>query len=351
MRPLERAIRLLKISFAAGLSWYLARLVSPNGLPYFAPLAVVLTFQTAVADTVVKGFYRCAGIVGGVALALLIGHWLPVGPVAIALGVLLGLAIGTLLDVEPQITSQVGVSVIMMLASSIEHYAEYRLFETLLGAVVAVVVNALLMPSNALPQAEERVLAAADLLAASLLSLTYSPNEPLLQPIAKEIEQGMSRADQALRAAEASFKWKPFTKAGQARLAELATVLAELTRIGIQVRGVARGLKDLGPRIETWQAALNPSLKETAEAVAAYRQVVANPSAAAIRTLELAVARGQSSQTECLTVVREAQSLADLRDLSAVLANLNRILIEVSLEPRKDGGLLARQRSVAIGHD
>ncbi|HLO01641.1 MAG TPA: FUSC family protein [Symbiobacteriaceae bacterium] len=157
MRPLERVIRLLKMSLAAGLSWYLASLVSPHQNPYFAPLAVVITFQATVADTVAKAWYRCAGIVGGVAVALLIGHWLHVGAVAIALGVLIGVAISSLLHLDPQITTQVGVTVVMVLASSsTPHYAAYRLFETLLGAVVAVVVNAIIMPPSGAPHGSDR---------------------------------------------------------------------------------------------------------------------------------------------------------------------------------------------------
>lgn len=350
MRPSDRTIRLLKMSLAAGLAWYLASLVSPHRNPYFAPLAVVITFQSTVADTVAKAWYRVAGIVGGVAVALLISQWLHVGAVTIALAVLIGVAIASALRLDPQIISQVGVTVVMVLASSATpHYAEYRIFETLLGAVVGVVVNALLMPRNGLTLAEERVLAVADLLTTNLSNLAQAPQAPSV--IAKQIEAHLSSAAKALRAAEAGLKLNPFAHVGRARVRQLATALAELEKIGIQVRGIARGLNDLGPRIDACRADLGASMVETAESVATFGRAVAHPCDEAFRAVAVAVAQAQSTQTECLTHLKERTSLADLRDLSAVLADLDRILAEVRAGLPSQTGQLAVHHSVAFGHD
>lgn len=342
------------MSLAAGLAWYLASLVSPQRIPYFAPLAVVITFQTTVAETVAKAWYRCAGIVGGVAVALLLSHWLHPGAVTIALAVMLGTALSTALDLDGQISYQVGVTAVMVLASSgTPHYAEYRLLETALGAVVGVGVNALLLPPNGLPNAERRVLAVADLLSASLVYLSRAPLAAgsLVEPTAKQIEEQMSRAHQALRTAAAGFKLNPFAAAGRARLGELTKVMGDLEKIGIQVRGIARGLDDLGARTGCYPTGLSDALRETAAVLAAYRQAVERPSAEASRAVAAAVARAQSSQADCLTALREALSLADLRDLSAILADLDRILTEVSRETRREPKQILPAQSVAFGHD
>lgn len=352
MRPPDRVIRLLKMSVAAGLSWYLASLISPHRNPYFAPLAVVVVFQTTVADTLTKAWYRLAGILGGAAIALLVMQWLHVGAVTIALTVLLGTAIFSALHFDPQIISQVGVTVVMVLASSgTPHYAEYRLFETLLGTVVAVVINAAIMPPNGLPLAERRVREVADLLVSSLLQLSRAPSEAMVEPLAKQIEQQMGAAAQALQAAEASFKLNPFAQAGRDRLRELKATLSELEKIGIQVRGIARALADMGPHVHLYWAGLSQTVVETAEAVAAYRRALESSSGDASRSLATAVTQARRSQGESLIYLKEAATLADLRDLSAVLADLDRILSEVSPD---HGGLrspVAVNQSVAFGHD
>ena len=343
------------MALAAGLSWYLATLISPHPNPYFAPLAVVITFQTTVADTVAKAWYRSAGIIGGVAASLLIGHWLHVGPAAIALAVLVGVAISTALRLDPQITSQVGVTAVMVLASSATpHYAEYRVLETLLGEVVAVAVNALLLPPNGLAMAERRVLAVADRLSDSLLSLagvSQAPHGALLQPTARQIQPQMRSAFQALRAAQSSLKLNPLARAGRARIGELALAMGELEKAGIQVIGIARGLDDLGPETDPGRTGLNEALKDTAEAVAAFRRALANPSGESLQAVEAAVARAQCTQMDCLATLRATASLTELRDLYAIFADVSRILTEVSVDFRKQSGQVPAHPSIAFGHD
>ncbi|MDB4895285.1 MAG: integral rane protein [Firmicutes bacterium] len=343
------------MSLAAGLAWYLALLVVPHQNPYFAPLAVVITFQATVADTVAKAWYRIAGIAGGVAVCLLISHGLHVGAVTVGLAVLVGVALSTALHLDPQITSQVGVTVVMVLASSsTPHYAEYRIFESLLGAVVGLVVNALVMPPNGVPLAEKRILAIADLLAASLLNLSHaaqSARRASVQPIAREIEVRMRSAFQALRAAEASTKLNPFLQTGRARLSQLAVALGELEKVGIQVRGIARGLHDLAPGIDCCQAGLDDALKDTAACVVAFRRAVANPSDETFQLVAVAVAEARMSQVDCLSYLKETASLTELRDLGAILADLDRILTEVCVDLRNHRGRVVVDHLIAYGYD
>jgi uncharacterized membrane protein YccC len=351
----EQAIRLLKMSLAAGLAWYLASLVSPHQNPYFAPLAVVITFQATVADTVAKVWYRIAGIAGGVAVCLLISHGFHVGAVTIAVAVLIGVALSTALHLDPQITSQVGVTVVMVLASSsTPHYAAYRILESLLGAVVGLAVNALVMPPNGVPLAEKRILAIADLLSASLLKLAHaaqSARGASVQPIAREIEARMRNAFQALRAAEASTKLNPFLQSGRARLRQLGVAMGELEKVGIQVRGIARGLDDLAPGIDCCQVGLDDALTDTAAAVVAFRRAVESPSDEAFQLVAVAVAQARMSEVHCLSYLKETASLTELRDLGAILADLERILTEVCVDLRNHRERVVVDQLVAFGHD
>ena len=319
--------------------------LSPNPYPYFASLAVILTLQATVADTMARALYRVAGIVGGVIVGMMIGHWLRPGAVAVALALLVGLAVSTALRLNPAITSQVGVSALLVLvAQNSREYAVYRLLESALGGVVAIIVNAVIVPPNEILQAERRIAELADLLARSLSNLSRGARESAgdqLRGLAKEIDRGISNARQALRSAEASGKLNPLARKRGARLRQLSTAMGELEKVAIQVRGVARGLTDLEAGSEQRDADLQVALQDTAECIAAFGRAVPSPSDGAFRFVELAVAQARASHSRCLSHLREATTLTELRDLGAILTDLDRILTEVTVDLRTDSGQAA----------
>ena len=351
----DRVRSLLKMSLAAGLSWYLASLVSPHPTPYFAPLAVVIVFQATIAETAAKAWYRVAGILGGVSVALLVSHWFQTGAVTIAAAVLVEAALCAALRLHPAIASQVGVTTVMVLAfSTTPHYAQYRIVESFIGGVVAVAVNVLLVPPNGVAAAEQRVVGVVDLLAGTLLSLSRAApgaGETVVQSVTRESAEQMRRAVQAVQGAGSSVRLNPFARNGRARVAELGAVLVELEKVAVQVRGIARGLADLPRETDLHRIGLDEALQGTSACLTAFRHAVECPSYEKARDLEAAIARACMSQANCLSHLKRAESLTELRDLGAVLADVDRILSEVRLERWHRDGEIAVQRPVALGHD
>ncbi|GAB3818500.1 hypothetical protein GCM10028895_15840 [Pontibacter rugosus] len=86
-------LQIVKTALAAAVSWIVATTILGSEFPYFAPLASILTVQVTVADSVEKATQRIIGIVGGVAVSLLIGHWLSISSLSIFLVILIGMAI------------------------------------------------------------------------------------------------------------------------------------------------------------------------------------------------------------------------------------------------------------------
>ncbi|SDP10352.1 Aromatic acid exporter family member 1, partial [Paenibacillus sp. yr247] len=90
-------LQTVKTTLAAALSWEVATQFTSNNYPYFAPLAAVLTVQITVADSLEKAMQRTVGIILGVAVSLLVGHWFGIETLSIFLVILLGMMISNAL--------------------------------------------------------------------------------------------------------------------------------------------------------------------------------------------------------------------------------------------------------------
>ncbi|MCL8209069.1 MAG: FUSC family protein [Actinomycetia bacterium] len=142
----------VRTALAAGLAWEIARLLPGGGSkPYFAALGAILTAQVTVAGSLARGGQRVLGVVAGVGLSLLAAHVLGLSALAVALLVWLAMGFGTLLRLGPQGVSQVAVSALLVLSLGARPgYAAARLVDTVIGAAVAVALNALLWPPDPL---------------------------------------------------------------------------------------------------------------------------------------------------------------------------------------------------------
>jgi uncharacterized membrane protein YccC len=129
-----------KVAVAAGIAWAVALAVYPNGLPYLAPLAVLLIVQPTVYDSLSRAFQRVIGVVLGVAAALVVSHFLTPSGWSIALIIFVGLLLGWSVRLGPQGVVQVPVSALLVFAVGIAtpDYGGRRVVDTLIGSAIAV---------------------------------------------------------------------------------------------------------------------------------------------------------------------------------------------------------------------
>lgn len=314
-----RLVQTAKTAFAAALSWWLAVRIFGAHEPYFAPLAAILTLQVTVAETISLGAQRLLGVVGGIALSLLIAHFLTIGTLAVGLLVLLGMGTAMLAGFGPQAVAQVAVSALLVMAlKGKPGYAAMRLIETVLGAAVAVLVNALLIPSDQVSPAGRRVAELARDLAQDLrlLATRYEiPPEAVARMAATE--GGAAGAVQLL---EESLQFSPLVRWRRRRAAELSSAATRLRRVASQVRGIARSLEGM-PRER--RRAISPALLAAARGVLRYGEWVAGASKDR-RLLEPALRRLRRENERLLHeigggqehLVRASSVLADLVKLS-----------------------------------
>ncbi|WP_018477881.1 FUSC family protein [Pontibacter roseus] len=340
LEKLGLTLQIAKTAFAASLSWFIASTLLQSEYPYFAAIASIITVQVTVADSVNKASQRIIGIIGGVLLSMLLGLWFKVNAFSIFFVILIGMAISKALRMNPQIISQVAISSLLVLAfgQSEEGYAYERIVETVLGSGIAVAINALIVPQNAIPEVERSVLRYSQLAAETLRSLSA-----LMDTTSKRKRFGRAEVDalikeaadcrKTLDLAEQSLKYNLLLTHNRIALNRLAVHIANLESITIQIRGIRRSLADL-QRIKafrteyTGKEQLKRAMEATALCIAAYGQSVVGDSGADLAQLKEANQQALVEQERCLQSLAHITSLEALRDVGSILTDLSRIVAE-----------------------
>lgn len=141
-------LQVVKTAVAVVAAVLLCRLVIQGPFPTFAAIAALLVVQPSINQSFVKGLERSAGVVIGVVLAtgfhLLLGD----GVFVVLLVIVLAILIAWALRLTPTSATQVGISGMLVLTAGVvtPNYSADRILETVIGAIVALVVNALIVP-------------------------------------------------------------------------------------------------------------------------------------------------------------------------------------------------------------
>jgi uncharacterized membrane protein YgaE (UPF0421/DUF939 family) len=274
-------VQVVKAALACALSWWAASALFPGGRPYFAPLAAVLTVQVSIAESLARGGQRILGVVGGITVSLLLAHALGVSGWSVGLLVLVGMAGATALGFGAAAVSQVGISALLILAlKATPAYAAARLIDTIVGAVTAIVVNALVVPPDATPSALQEAESLAARLAEELRRLARACRGD--EAVARVRERLRRLADDAGRAkararvARETLQYSPLLAHRRGRLARVEEAIARLDATLVEIRGMARSLERLDQAGEHGlMRTLEPPLDALAEALVRYSRLIA----------------------------------------------------------------------------
>lgn len=337
-------LQIVKTAFAAAASWAVATSLLHSQYPYFAAVAAILTVQVTVADSVDKATQRIIGIIGGVLLSMLLGHWFQIGAISIFFIILIGMAIAKALRLNPQIISQVAISSLLVLAFGQlrEGYAYERIIETMIGSAIAVLINALIVPQNAVPDVERSLLTYSERSATTLTNLAalladLGTGKKIGRTEVDALIQESEKCRKALDLAEQSLKYNPLLTHQRARLSGLAEGIRQLEKITIQIRGIRRSLADLKKnqpfQLEaTYLKRLQLAMTATARCIATYGQTTISASAETRNRLQTEIQQALREQESCLNYLHQITSLATLRDMGSILTDLGRILSETQIQ-------------------
>jgi hypothetical protein len=306
-------LRTAKTTLAAVISWELALRLPGSQPPVLAPLTALLVTQLTLVKTITGSFQRVASVTAGVLLALLVAdvlglHWWSVGLV-----IFVSLALGQVLKLGPHRIEVPISALLVMTLGGTAGVARTRVLETLIGAGVGVVVNAVLVPPVYIRPAGEAIYELADDMARVLdgaaadLREGWSGEdayERLLE--ARQLDGEVGEAREAVVQAEDSLRLNPRRRLVGDPSDELREGMTTLEHSVILVRGLCRSLVDLdtvtgggGPDPELADA-LGRLLEEIAGAVRTFGE-----------TLAASVPGPQANQAPLLRALARARAARD----------------------------------------
>jgi uncharacterized membrane protein YccC len=246
-------LQVLKTSLASVGAWVLCVVLLNQPLPIFAAIAALLVVQPSVNLSLAKGIERSLGVVIGVVLAsgatLLFGHamWVVLGIIVVSL--LLAWA----LQLTPGSTVQIPISAMLVVARGAQTpgYAASRVLETVIGAIIGLIVNVVVVPPVLLAPAHDSVTRLADGIATTLESLADGlhsrRNLEVFEKIlvdARDLRRLRDAAANDITRAGDSLMLNPRGAKLRDVLARDKDFLASLSILVTRVLGVARSIRD-----------------------------------------------------------------------------------------------------------
>ncbi|TQL47809.1 aromatic acid exporter family member 1 [Homoserinimonas aerilata] len=247
-------LQVVKTSIAAVLSWLVCNVLLDQPLPIFAAIAALLVVQPSVNQSLAKGLERSLGVILGVVLAygagLLFGSssWIVLAIIVVAL--LLAWA----LQLTPGSANQIPISAMLVLAIGGGHNPQYsleRIIETIIGVIVALIVNFAIVPpvllgpaTTAVQRLASRVAATLDGLADALTTPTSGTQLSSMLAHARTLRPLQFSAAESVTRAEESLLLNPRGGRHRQRLARDRELLARLTVLVTRVLGMTRALHD-----------------------------------------------------------------------------------------------------------
>ena len=255
IRSAKRAplLQVLKSAAATIAAWLLAGWAVPGPLPVFAAIAALLVVQPSVNQSLAKAIERSIGVMAGVVIAVVLS--LVFGPLSwlVLLAVVVAMLLAWVFKATPGTASQVAISAMLVLAlgSSSPDYALDRVIETLIGAGIGIVVNALIVPPVLIEPARRTLALLGGELAASLdrlaVALTSSQTAGQLQELmveARLLRPVQDAAVTAISAGEESLTLNPRRSAHRDELHTMRALVDRLSPIVTQVIGMTRACVD-----------------------------------------------------------------------------------------------------------
>jgi hypothetical protein len=162
-RERDAFVQTAKAALAAAVAWQFAAGVFHLYDPILASVSALIVVQVTVYQSVRRAIQYSAGIVAGMTGALAIGAYVGINVLTMCLIVVLSLMIGRALRLGTQV-NQVAITGLLVLAFG-SHYGKWRIIDSVVGAVIGVVVNTLVAPPSFTRTAAKEIADLADDLA------------------------------------------------------------------------------------------------------------------------------------------------------------------------------------------
>lgn len=246
-------LQVAKSVIAIVAAWLLAQWLVPGPPPVFAGIAALLVVQPLLDQSLARAIERSIGVIGGVIVASLLGIAFGESTWVILVATSIGLLLAWALRSTVGTANQVGISAMLVLAlgAATPGYAVDRILETIIGAIVGVVVNVLIVPPVAIGPARTSVDAFTGELASTMDRLADALERPqtpsqltdlLLQ--ARLLRPMRTTADAAIETAAESLNLNPRSARYRREIEALTTRLDRFGGNATQIMGMTRAFTD-----------------------------------------------------------------------------------------------------------
>jgi len=339
--------RIWKSTLAATLAWIVAEAIgSPR--PALACLAAIIVVQITVRASLARSVQFTVAVTLGLGAALSVGALLGVHWWSVSLIVLASLVAGEVLRLGP-LSGQVAISALLAMSLG-NGYGIERVQDTAIGAVIGVLVNALIAPPSYVSEASRTLRGIGEDLGALLTDvgtgLGRSPSHETIRrwlTRARDLS-GVSRgAIATVKQGEESLQFNPRARGEMAQLARLTEARRALDHAILQTRGVIRSLLDLPQPIKDdgvvkVMVALGDMLAAAGRSCAAWGRLQERPDATADRELLMSAHDAIGHDTapvavalHLLTESSDASQASVGRLLTSVLVDAERLVREVDI--------------------
>lgn len=246
-------LQVVKSAVAIAVAWLATGWLVPGPPPVFAAIAALLVVQPSLNQSFTKAVERSVGVITGVVIASLLGIALGSGSSVILLATLVALVVAWVLRMTPGTTNQVAISALLVLAlgTATPDYAVHRVIETLVGALIGVLVNVALVPPVAVAPARTDADAlctaladALDRLAAALTSNRTPAQLTELLLEARLLRPMVRKAEDDIDAAADSLTLNPRARTHRADLEVSRALVERYAPMVTQVIGMTRAYVD-----------------------------------------------------------------------------------------------------------
>jgi uncharacterized membrane protein YgaE (UPF0421/DUF939 family) len=248
-------LQISKSILAVVIAWVLAFLLLGQTEPTFAAIAALLVMQPSINQSFARGLERSVGVVMGVGLASVVvavlGHqtsWV------VLVAIVLAMLFAWIVRLTPTSATQVPISAMLMLVTGLvtPGYAVDRIVETVIGAVVALAVNALIAPPVlvgpahlALGRLARDLATTLDELAGALETPTSAGELDAMLVFARKLRsERLPEATAGLRAGAESLTLNPRATRQRRILEADRALLRTLTNLVHRVVAMTRTLRD-----------------------------------------------------------------------------------------------------------
>ncbi|GAA0700554.1 aromatic acid exporter family protein [Kitasatospora atroaurantiaca] len=339
---------------AAVLAYVAALWLTNSPAPLLAPLTALLVVQVTLYATLTSGVRRVVSVVAGVLIAL--GFTVLAGLTWWSLGLLIvsSLVLGHLLRVD-EFVPEVAIS--GMLVLGVSHAADTawdRVAETLIGAVVGILLNTLVPPpvyvqpaGDAIEELASRMRRLLADISRQLPGGTSQTTATAWLEEARNLDRAIAQVDAELSRAEESLRLNPRVRQGELTRLVMRSGLDTLEICAVVLRTLCRSLTDLA-RDRDGQLAYGDETAKRLEGLFLHlshavdgfgRLITAQVSANAEKaeaelTRSLAAGRRDRDAVSDLLLTQTQEEPEQWELHGALLANIDRLLDELDVERR-----------------